>query len=84
MPEPTTPLAERPWEDVERLLGVDEALERILHGVVALPIIDLPLLDALGLVLAEDLIAPANVPPFRPSAMDAYAVRTEDTSRARP
>lgn len=84
MPEPTTPLAERPWEDVERLLGVDEALERILHGVVALPIVDLPLLDALGLVLAEDLIAPANVPPFRNSAMDGYAVRTEDTSRARP
>jgi len=82
MPEPTTPLTERPWEDVERLLGVDEVLRRILDGVVASPAVDVPLIDGSGLVLAADLVAPINVPPFRNSAMDGYAVRTEDVARA--
>ena len=32
MPEPITPLVERPWEDVERMLDVDSALERVLSA----------------------------------------------------
>ena len=68
MPEPTTPLAERPWESVERMLDVDSALERVLGAFSPLPAVELPLLDASGLVLAEDAIASDHVPPFRNSA----------------
>lgn len=83
MPEPNTPLSERPWEDVDRMVGVDEALARVLDAVAPLPPIDVPILDADGLVLAEDIVADVDVPPFRNSAMDGYAVRAADTAGAR-
>ncbi|HEX4863126.1 MAG TPA: molybdopterin molybdotransferase MoeA, partial [Acidimicrobiales bacterium] len=38
--------------------------------------------EALGLVLAEDVDAPAPVPPFANSAMDGYAVRAGDVADA--
>ena len=82
MPEPETPLAERPWEDVARMLGVDDALARVLAAVAPLPAVAVPLLDALDLVLVEDVIADADIPPFRNSAMDGYAVRAADTAAA--
>ena len=41
-----------------------------------------PLADALGLVLAEDIVAPLSLPGFDNSAMDGYAVVAEDISGA--
>lgn len=38
-----------------------------------------PILKAFGRVLAEDIVAEMNVPPFDRAAMDGYAVRAEDT-----
>lgn len=64
--------------DSAALLSVEEARERILAGVAALPAAPTPLLDALGLVLASDVSADTNIPPFRNSAMDGYAVRATD------
>jgi len=61
---------------------VNEALDRILKGVAPLPPRDVPLLEALGAVLAGDVAAPRDVPPFRNSAMDGYAVRGEDVATA--
>ncbi len=83
MPEPQTPLSERPWEDVERMLGVDEAVERVLALVAPSAPTRMPLRQARGLVLAEPIIAPESVPPFRNSAMDGYAVIAADTGTAR-
>ena len=34
--------------------------------------------DAAGRVLADDVVAPVNVPPFDNSAVDGYAVRADD------
>ncbi|HEX2280998.1 MAG TPA: gephyrin-like molybdotransferase Glp [Thermomicrobiales bacterium] len=82
MPEPNTPLVERPWEDVERMLDVDSALEQILAAFSPLQPISLPLLEAANLVLASDVVAGNDVPPFRNSAMDGYAVRAADTDSA--
>jgi molybdopterin molybdotransferase len=82
VPEPTTPLIERPWEDVERMVDVDTALQQVLSAFAPLESISLPLLDAAGMVLASDVIARDNVPPFRNSAMDGYAVRAADTVSA--
>jgi molybdopterin molybdotransferase len=82
MPEPETPLSERPWEDVERLLSVDDARERVITSVAPLAPVELPLLAARGLILSEAVTAACDVPPFRNSAMDGYAVRAADTSTA--
>jgi molybdopterin molybdotransferase len=72
----------RDWEDPDEMIGVDAALERILSYFSPLPAVDVPLVDALGMVLAEDVVSGVNVPPFRNSAMDGYAVRSEDTRTA--
>jgi molybdopterin molybdotransferase len=64
------------------LLPVAEALERILAGVKPLPAVDTPLKDALGRVLTHDLVAKRTQPPAAVSAMDGYAVRGADISKA--
>jgi len=65
----------------QRVLSVDEALERILARIAALAPETIALGDALGCVLTEDVVADRDVPPFRNSAMDGYAVRGEDVAR---
>jgi len=57
-----------------RSLSVQEALERILARVRPLEATSTALLDTLGATLAERVIADRDVPPFRNSAMDGYAV----------
>ncbi|NNC92738.1 MAG: molybdopterin molybdotransferase MoeA [Acidimicrobiia bacterium] len=55
-----------------------DAQQQVLDTVPALPAMPTPLADCLGLVLAEDVVAPHNIPPFDNSAMDGYAVRAAD------
>ncbi|HEX8391277.1 MAG TPA: gephyrin-like molybdotransferase Glp [Longimicrobium sp.] len=61
-----------------------DALRRMLEGVPRLPLETRPLLDALGRVLAEDVISPVALPPWDNSAMDGFAVRAEDVRGASP
>ncbi|HUH12995.1 MAG TPA: gephyrin-like molybdotransferase Glp [Longimicrobiales bacterium] len=65
-------------------LPVAEARERILAAVSPLPPAQLPLLDALGLGLAEEITSPVDHPPWDNSAMDGFAVRAEDVRGASP
>jgi molybdopterin molybdotransferase len=44
----------------------------------------LPLADTLGLVLADDVVAPLSLPGFDNSAMDGYAVVADDVAAATP
>ncbi len=60
-----------------------EAARRILAEVRPQPTLRIPLDDALGLVLAEPVSSPMNVPPWTNSAMDGYAARAEDVRGAR-
>ena len=46
----------------------------LLHGLDSLPDCDATLADALGRVLAADVYSPVDLPPFRNSQMDGYAV----------
>ena len=65
----------------------DEARERILEAVRALPPVELPILECLGCVLAADVVTSRPIPPFPSSGMDGYAVRAADvkgTSRTSP
>jgi molybdopterin molybdotransferase len=63
-------------------LSPSEALRRIVDGVRPLGTEPRPLLDALGCVLAEDVAARADLPPWDNSAMDGFAVRAEDVRGA--
>jgi molybdopterin molybdotransferase len=65
----------------KRPLTVEEALARVLEGVVAIADTrEVDLLDAQGDVLARDIIAKHDSPPFAASAMDGYAVRSVDVA----
>jgi molybdopterin molybdotransferase len=55
-----------------------EARQQILDTVPSLAIEKVPLLNAAGRAIAEDIIAHQSLPPFDNSAMDGYAVRTAD------
>ena len=60
-------------------LSLEEALKRILERVTPLEPEAVPLAAAAGRVLAEDARAVVDLPPFPSSAMDGFAVRSEDT-----
>jgi molybdopterin molybdotransferase len=60
------------------LISVEEAQARALAPVRPLGAERVGLADALGRVLAEEVRAPADVPPHDNSAMDGYAVRALD------
>ena len=61
------------------LMSLDEALEQVLGQVRVLEETEsIAVIDADGRFLAEDLISALQVPPQDNSAMDGYAVRTED------
>ncbi len=60
------------------LIGVDEAIERVLEHAQPLAGERLPLAAAAGRVLTEPARARTDVPPFASSAMDGYAVRAAD------
>ncbi len=66
------------------MLSVEEALERILSAFHVLEPENTPLLEALGQVLAEDIVAQADVPPLPNSAMDGYAVQAASVKGASP
>jgi molybdopterin molybdotransferase len=66
------------------MLTVEEALNKILAGVSALPAERVPLLQARGRVLSEDIFADIDNPPFDNSAVDGYAVISADTTGASP
>jgi molybdopterin molybdotransferase len=76
------PISATSAKPAQRLMSADDALARILAGVPTLPAVEVPILDGLGLVLAEDIAADRDVPPFRNSAMDGYAVRGDDVATA--
>lgn len=64
------------------LLPIEDALDRMLGGLVPLAVEEVPIDRALGRVLAEDVRARDSLPPWDDSAMDGYAVRSEDVAAA--
>jgi len=64
---------------VAALLALDEAQRRILDRVVRLPVEQIVLGEAAGRILIEPATARVDLPPFDASAMDGFALRSEDT-----
>lgn len=60
--------------DFSYMLSVEDATARILRMFQVLETETKPLMDALGQVLAEDIVSEFNIPPLTNSAMDGYAV----------
>lgn len=64
------------------MVSVEEAQKLILDNTNVLESVEVPLTEAEGLVLAEDIISPLSLPYFTNSAMDGYAVKSRDTKEA--
>lgn len=64
------------------MISVEEAQRIVLDSVEKLGWEYVELLDALGRVLAEDIVAPEAIPPWDNSAMDGYALRAENSRGA--
>ncbi len=63
-----------------KTISIEEAraiIERAIEPIDRTEV--LPLLQANGRVLAQEIVSTADVPPFSRAAMDGYAVRSEDT-----
>ena len=67
----------------EKLIEYPEAERLVFESTPRLPVEETPLGEALGLALAQDLPATTDSPPFDNSAVDGYALRSEDAEKAR-
>jgi molybdopterin molybdotransferase len=67
----------------EELIDHYEAVRLVLKNTTHLPVVRMPLVDAQGLALAEDVLARFDSPPFDNSAVDGYAVRSVDAEAGR-
>jgi molybdopterin molybdotransferase len=65
-------------------ISLDDARAAVLAAAEALPAVEVPLEQALGLHLAEDVVADSPLQRFDNSAMDGYAVRAADLAGAAP
>ncbi len=77
-----TKVSENNCDVRQTLMPLKEALAEL--EAIAIPVATTELVtlkEALGRVLAEDIISQINVPPADNSAMDGYAVRASDLSK---
>ena len=60
------------------MISLDEARQRVFAGLSTLPAREVACEQAVGLVLADDVVSAENVPPFANTAVDGYALRAGD------
>jgi len=66
----------------QKMISVAEAIQIVRQQTRALPSERVELQAAQGRVLAEDIVADSDLPPFDRSQMDGYAVRADDVKYA--
>ena len=64
------------------MLTVEEALKKVLNSITLPGVEKKHILECLGFVLAEDVYADYDIPPFDNSQMDGFAVIAEDIAKA--
>ena len=64
------------------MISVEEAFEILLSNLPERKVEEIPFRSVLGRILAEDLTATCNIPPFHRSAVDGYAVLASDVEKA--
>jgi molybdopterin molybdotransferase len=62
------------------MLSPEQALQQVIEVVRPLPPVNLPIDEAVGHVLAAQVRATENMPPFPSSSMDGYAIIASDTA----
>ena len=65
-----------------KVMDIDEILESLKTQKIELSSLDKSIMDSEGMTLAEDIVSPCNVPDFRRSTVDGFAVRHEDLNGA--
>lgn len=68
--------------DTRRPISFPEARGKIIERPGKVAVESVPLTEALGRVLAEEVRAPHDMPPFHRSPYDGFALRAEDTAKA--
>lgn len=63
-------------------IALEDAIAHILGAVSAMPGEPISINDAAGMVLAEPVVSPVDLPPWDNSAMDGFAVRSADMADA--
>ena len=71
-------------QPIEGLTQLEEAQRIVLESTPTLGLEKISILDALGRVLGEDVVAERDNPPWNNSAMDGFAVRWRISSRNMP
>jgi molybdopterin molybdotransferase len=61
------------------MISVEEALTRILTEISPLSVTQVPLPESFGLVLAQNIVAQEDIPPFANSAMDGFALLSRNS-----
>ena len=62
------------------MIPIDDARAQVLDACRVLPVVEVDAPDMVGRVLASDVVANENVPPFANSAVDGFGVRSEDVA----
>lgn len=64
------------------MIPLGEAQGRVRSAISPLPVVTVPIGEAVGLVIAETISAPEAIPPFANTAMDGFAVQSADLAGA--
>jgi molybdenum cofactor synthesis domain-containing protein len=62
------------------MIPIDDARAQVLDACQVLPVVEVDAPDMVGRVLAQDVVASENVPPFANSAVDGFGVRSHDVT----
>ena len=63
------------------MIPINEAIQIVLQQTASLESEDVPLPQVLNRILAEDIVADTDLPPFDRAQMDGYAVRAADVAK---
>lgn len=63
------------------MITLDDALQKLGSPELTAKVVEMPISEAFGMVLAEDVYSDVNMPPFNKSAMDGYACKEEDLAK---
>lgn len=71
------------WKRVLKLTSPEEAIEKLLKSLEIKPKIEeVDVINCLGRVLAEDVVAQQDIPPYDCACFEGYAIKSEDTLSA--
>lgn len=64
------------------MIPLGDAQAHVRSAIEPLPVVDVPIAESVGLVIAETVTAPEAIPPFANTAMDGFALRSADLAGA--